>query len=267
MDNPTMKISLAGLDEKDAAHPLSPMQYKVESAVFNGPFDLLLSLIRDGKIALHEVVLSEITDKYLQKLRYSISEINIVAAAEFLVMAAYLVEMKSRLLLPIEHDSAQEELSQIEGNLADRLSEYTALKNMAQTLTERKELFQKIFSRGHFGGDASAEMKKVYLMDVSLEELVTAFQNIWKDVELKEEPQEIQAEVITVEEKVSEILELLKFNDGEVGFEKLFSRWIKIEIIVTFLAILELVRQKLIRVVQGEVFGGIRILLCLTKPN
>ena len=247
----------AELKEEDETSALSG--YYVSLPVFEGPFDLLLHMIDDGKIEIHTVSLTKITRGYLDYIQ-AMKKLDIVVASEFLVMAAYLIEMKSRQLLPVEEvGEAAEDIEEIEQTLLERLHEYKVFKELAQRLKERKEVFSKAYPRSTAGTDQFEEERDVFLSDVTLRDLVSAFQRVWKTVEAKGRVGEIVDENITVHGKIREILEKIKGRGDGVPFEELFTRLAKLEVIVTFLAILELARQRAIRIGQGERFGSILI--------
>jgi segregation and condensation protein A len=187
-------------------------------------------------------------------------ELDIAVASEFLLLAAYLIEMKSRMLLPVEEKPEEaENLEEIEKTLLERLHEYKIFKELAERLKERKEVFAKAYSRQSGEAAALDEDRDVFLTDVTLRDLVAAFQKVWKTVEAKGKVGEIVDENITVAMKIKEILEKIAENKDGVPFEALFTRLVKLEVVVTFLAILELARQRLIQIGQGEMFGSIKI--------
>ena len=231
--------------------------YKVKSDVFEGPFDLMLAMIDKGELDLYKVSLSQITSGFIEYIR-TMEKFNIVIAGEFLLMAAYLLEMKSRMLLPeLPAGEEEEDLLDVEEELLQRLAEYKLYKGLAKSLKERKEVFQRVYAR--YKPEEALSDGEIFLVEVSMKDLVAAFKRVWETAESRGRTEEIVAESISVKDKIAEIIETLKLKPKGMGFDSLFTRYTKNEIIVTFLAILELIRQKLIRILQNEAFGEINI--------
>jgi segregation and condensation protein A len=231
--------------------------FKVKQEAYEGPFDLMLALIEKGDIDLYKVSLSEITGCFIEYIK-GMQQMNILVGAEFLLMAAYMLEMKSKKLLPeppsiLEEDS----LIDVEQELLDRLAEYKIYKNLAHSLKERKEVFQRVYTR--YAPEEALEDQEIFLVDVSLKDLVSAFQRVWQLAEEKETTKEIIAENFSVKEKIAEIEQKLADNPKGLNFASLFVRYVKLEIIVTFLALLELIKRKAIKIMQNENFSEIYI--------
>jgi segregation and condensation protein A len=245
------------VDEKDDVSPLSDYHVKLEA--FEGPFDLLLHLIDDGKVDLYTISITQIIKGFIDYLK-AMKDLDIVVASEFLVMAAYLIEMKSRLLLPVNKDIREESgIEEIERTLLDRVHEYKVFKELAERLKKRKEAFGRVYTRHIDEEPVFEEDREVFLTDVTLRDLVSAFQKVWKTVEQTGETREIADESITTSMKIQEILDKIEVMPDGVPFEALFTRLVKIEVVVTFLAILELARQRKISIRQGGSFGSILI--------
>jgi segregation and condensation protein A len=233
--------------------------YKVKQDVFEGPFDLMLAMIDKGEIDLYRVSLSQITQGFIEYIK-TIEKMNIVIAGEFLLMAAYLLEMKSKMLLPQPVAAEEEEeLVNVEEELLKRLAEYKVYKGLAQSLKDRKEVFQKVYTR--YSPGEELEGREIFLVDVSIKDLVSAFKRVWDIAESREKTGEIIAETFSVKDKIEEILARIDNNPNGLNFSSLFERYIKGEIIVTFLAILELIKRKIVRIMQGESFGEIFIFM------
>jgi len=233
--------------------------YFVRLEAFEGPFDLLLHMIDEGKVDIYTISLTQIIRGYTDYMKM-MKELDIVIASEFLLMASYLIEMKSRMLLPVKEEPQEEErIEDIEKTLLDRLHEYNVFKELAVRLKKRKEIFGKSYSRHHVDEPVMEEEREVFLTDVTLRDLVYAFQRVWKAVEQKEHHGEIEDEAITLPEKISEIQRKLSGKKDGIPFEDLFTRFVKIEVVVTFLAILELARQRKIQIRQGANFDTILI--------
>lgn len=233
------------------------MPYKIKLEIFEGPFDLLLYLIKKNEINVYDIPITTILGQYMQYLELmKLLDLNV--AGEFIVMAATLMQIKSKMLLPQE-TNLEEELGQDEqdprAELVKRLLEYQQFKEAAETLRLKERARQDIFKRQPVLEDkASGES----YFEASLFDLINAFSKALKDV-----PKELFYEVIkdefTVEGKVHELLHML-MERPRIELSGLFkAAKSKLEIISTFLAVLELIRLKEILVVQKSVFGDIEV--------
>lgn len=227
--------------------------YKVEIEVFQGPFDVLLKAIDDGEIDIYKVSLSHITTAYFEYWKRQAPPL--VVASDFLFMAAYLLELKSKSMLPAREEILDDALLGVEESLVSHIQEYEVFKGLAQTLKERKKVFSRVYGR-HEG---EGQEKVFELVDISLRDLVQAFQKVYSEAAKRESVVQIEEEEITLEDRIEEIKELLSRKSQGVAFEDIFVRWTRIEIVVTFLAILELAKQNLIRIAQDLQFGSIMI--------
>ncbi|MFA6431478.1 MAG: segregation/condensation protein A [Candidatus Margulisiibacteriota bacterium] len=229
--------------------------YQVKIDNYEGPFDLLLKAIDDGNLDIFSVSLSRITYSYFEYWKATLP--SLINASDFLIMAAYLIELKSKNVLPKRADEMLGSASQdeIESSLIDHIQEYEIYKKIATNLLQRKDEFKKIFSR-HEGESVENEIK---LKDVSLKDLVSAFNKIYKEAADREKVVQIPREEITLEKRIEEIKGLIEKNPDGVPFENLFFRRTRLEIVVTFLAILELAKQQMISIKQGQEFGSILI--------
>ncbi len=233
--------------------------FNVTLPKFAGPFDLLLSAIKDNEIDVFEISISQITSSYFEHLR-KMDVVNLNLASEFLLMAARLLEMKSKKLLPQpEEIELMLEEEEVKSDLLAHLEEYKMFKHLAETLKGKKEAFRRVYSRYH-REVFTPERKDFYLKDVSLNDLVLAFKRVWDSISAKEDVYAIKEEEITLPKRIEEVVDIIKSSAGEgVEFEKLFIRRTRIEVVVTFLAILELAKRGAVRITQGAKFGGIRI--------
>lgn len=228
--------------------------YQVEIEVYKGPFDLLLKAIDEGEIDIHRVTISQITSSYYEYWKRE--EPSLVLASDFLIMAAYLIELKSKSLLPAKDEIIIEEnLTGIESSLLSHIEEYAVYKNLAQTLRQRKERFEKIYGR-HEG---EKQEKEFELVDVSLKDLVLAFKRVYDEAAKRESVVPIAAEEITLEDRIVEIKRMVLGRKDGVPLEDLFLRRTRLEVVVTFLAILELAKQRFIKIAQGRRFGSILV--------
>lgn len=228
--------------------------YQVQLEVFQGPFDLLLKAIDEGEIPIHSVSLEKVTATYCDYWRREMP--NLILAADFVYLAAVLLEKKSRAVLPGREEVSQtEELAEIEESLVLHLQEYQLFKNVAQNLRARKQIFEKFYGR-HEGEEVEGEIS---LVEVSLRDLVVAFRKVYKEAAEREKIFAITREEITLEERIAEIKELIAGRSAGVYFEELFIRKTRLEVVVTFLAILELIKQKNLKVTQDRRYGQILI--------
>jgi len=235
--------------------------YKVKLEVFEGPLDLLLYLIKRDEIDIYDISIERITRQYLEYLQ-AFKELRIDVAGEFVVMAANLIYLKSRSLLPLDQQPPEEDAEEDDPrwDLIRQLIEYKKFKEAAEQLHARSVEQEKIFTRdGGGGGDVPLR-----LAEVGIFQLIHAFQNVIKRVEARENLREIFGEHFTVSEKIDMILERVA-NGALVHFSELFGDIAsRVEVVVTFLALLELIRLKQVRAIQRDLFGDIEIAGALT---
>ncbi|HJT46102.1 MAG TPA: segregation/condensation protein A [Chthoniobacterales bacterium] len=232
--------------------------YKVKLEIFEGPLDLLLFLIKRDEVDIHDISIERITKQYLEYLQ-AFKELKIDIAGEFIVMAANLIYMKSRSLLPLDQQPPEEDAEEDDPrwDLIRQLIEYKKFKEAAAQLQIREWEQEGIFTRDH--DDAAREAAPIQLGEVSIFQLINAFQNVIKRVEAREDLREIFGERFTVSEKIEVILQRIA-NGASVRFSDLFTDMAsRVEVVVTFLAVLELIRLKQIRAFQPETFGDIEI--------
>lgn len=233
------------------------MTYKVKLQIFEGPLDLLLFLIKKDEVNIHDIPISEITKQYLQYMEYmEMLDLNI--AGEFLVMAATLMHIKSKMLLPKEDlEQIQEEIDPRE-ELVRKLLEYKRFKEAAGSLQDMEKQQKETFTRSVEEDVADAQPTEDYF-EASIFDLISAFTKVLKDVP-KEQFYEVIKDEVTVSEKMHEIFHML-VKEPILSFFNLFKNArSKLEIIATFLAVLELIRMKEIITRQDKAFGDIKIL-------
>ena len=227
------------------------MAYRVRLEVFEGPLDLLLHLIKKNELDIFDIPIAEITSDYLNYIKL-FRRLNLDFAGEFLVMASTLIHIKSRMLLPSIETVEEEEPEDPRLELAARLIEYQKFKEAASILKEREAIQRDIYGRLPI-----VPLDEDYTVEASLFDLVDAFQRVVFRVE--KEVREIIQEDIRVEDRIREILNLLE-NRRFINFETIFSgQRTKRLLIVTFLALLELVRLRTVFARQARPFGDIRI--------
>lgn len=223
---------------------------------FEGPMDLLVHLVKKNEIDIYDIPIALITRQYLEYLNF-MKALNIDVAGDFLVMAATLAHIKSRMLLPGKQEE-QEEAEDPRMEIVRPLAEYLQLKDAAQDLAGRPRLDRDVFVRAQSDGDASPREGEQDLMQVSLFELIDAFQKIIKQKSPKDFLN-LTLDTISVKSRISQIADILE-KRGSITFEELFDKEAgKSEIIVTFLAILEMVKSQVIRIMQHASSGIIRI--------
>jgi segregation and condensation protein A len=237
----------------------SPDAWPVRLEIFEGPLDLLLHLIKKNEIDIYDIPISLITARYLEMLEL-MQELNLDVAGEFLVMATTLIHIKSKMLLPRPDNASamEEEEGDPRDALVRRLLEHQKFKAAAGLLHERQQLRAAQWSRPDervadlAGADSEPEL------EVDLFSLLTAFQAVVQRA--RQRPKLLlPAEQISVEVRIEQLLTRLSEGEG-CGFEDLFSDVNdRGGLIVTFLALLEMIRMKLVRVFQSGAFGPIRV--------
>jgi segregation and condensation protein A len=233
-------------------------EYKVRLEIFEGPLDLLLYLIKRDEIDIYDISLERITQQYLEYLQ-AFKELNIDVAGEFVVMAANLIYLKSRSLLPADQQPPEEDVDEEDPrwDLIRQLIEYKKFKEAAAQLQARELEQQRIFAR--VGDGVVHEAAPFHLGEVGIFQLINAFQTVIKRLEAREDLREIFGENFTVSDKIEQILQQMA-NGITVKFSALFARVAsRVEVVVTFLALLELIRLKQVRAIQPNEFDEIEI--------
>ena len=233
--------------------------YKVKLEIFEGPLDLLLFLIKRDEIDIYEISLERITKQYLDYLQ-AFKELNIDIAGEFVVMAANLIYLKSRSLLPADQQPPEEDVEEDDPrwDLIRQLIEYKKFKEAAVQLHVRELEQEGIFTRDG-GSQLALADAPLRLGEVSIFQLINAFQNVIKRVEAREDLREIFGEHFTVSDKIDTILQRIA-GGVQLRFSELFGDIAsRVEIVVTFLALLELIRLKQVRATQANPFDEIEI--------
>lgn len=240
---------------KDLSEVASKDNLHFKVPVFEGPLDLLLHLIKENKIDIYDIPIAHITEQYLQYIEF-MKELNLEIAGEFLVTAATLIHIKSKMLLPPDETQPDELQEDPRAELVRRLLEYQAFKDASVNLREKENVWTNIFRRPP---PMEAEIEgEPLLSEVSLFDLVSAFKDILSKAHF--EVIEITRESLTVADKINFIMEKIEREDG-IRFEELFKEsYTKIALIVTFLALLEVIRLGLVKAYQEKTFGSIWII-------
>jgi segregation and condensation protein A len=232
--------------------------YKVKLEVFEGPLDLLLYLIKQDEIDIYDISIERITRQYLEYLQ-AFKELNIELAGEFIVMAANLIYLKSRSLLPVDQQPPDENVEEDDPrwDLIRQLIEYKKFKEAATQLHLRELEQERIFARED--GSSPPLEEPFRLGEVGIFQLINAFQAVIKRVEARQDMQEIFSERFSVSEKIDAILQRVAAG-AAIRFSDLFGAVVsRVEVVVTFLALLELIRLNQVRALQKNVFEEIEI--------
>lgn len=230
--------------------------YQVELEIFEGPLDLLLHLIKEQELDIYDIPIARITDQYLRYLQV-MKNLNINVAGEFLVMAATLIFIKSRMLLPPEPVEEGEEDEDPRQELVNQLLEHEKFKKAASLLHDRQVVALSIWPRG--ANEFEEEEKEA--VSVNVFDLIQAFHRI---VERYQEHivMEVEHETVSLEQKLSELRSLLALQ-REVFFSTFLKRTIsRLHLVVTFFALLEMARLGEVRLLQSMTFEDIRIVAC-----
>ena len=229
-------------------------QVKVDE-VFEGPMDLLVYLIKKNEVDIYDIPIALITDQYLEYLEF-MKSLNIDLAGEFIYMAATLTQIKSRMLLPV-HEMDDEDFIDPRMEITKPLLEYLQMKSAAEQLAARHLLGEDTFVRTTKKEEYMANSDDE-VIQVGLFELIDAFQKILQNIS-HDLTMDFTVDRISVKEKITEIVDVLELK-GSIAFGELFSeKYDKGDVVVTFLAILEMVKLCLIRIVQHVQTGIIRL--------
>lgn len=233
------------MDDKD---------YKVKLEIFEGPLDLLLYLIKKDEIDIYDVSIGRITKQYLEYIN-TFKMLNVELASEFIVMAANLMYLKSRELLPQSQQPPEEDVDEEDPRweLIRQLVEYKKFKDAAQFLGVQEVKGDEFFATSPEPIDLEAPVMTV--AGVGIFDLIRAFQKVLKRFENTTDIREIVGDRFTVADKIEHLLEAIPIG-AKVRFETLFSDAAsRVEVIVTFLAVLELMKLNHLQVEQEQILG------------
>jgi segregation and condensation protein A len=246
------------MDEMNQEKPYDPLVVKLP--VYEGPFELLIDLIKKNEMDVYNIEISVITKQYLDYLK-QLKEFDLEIAGEFLVMAATLIYIKSKMLLPLTEEEEEEGGEDPRAELVRKLLEYQAFREAAKQLGMLEDERARIFTRqvsDYYLNNLSSDDVAVDAFSANLYDLLNAFQSVLHSIS-KNQFHEVFDEVITIEQKIEEIKAILN-EQKEIRFRQLFKEKVtKNELIVTFLALLEIVRSKFALVAQEKQFGEIMI--------
>lgn len=222
--------------------------------LFEGPMDLLIHLVKKNEVDIYDIPIALITQQYIEYIDW-LKALNIDIAGEFLVMAATLAHIKSRMLLPTQEDDDDEDPRM---EIIRPLEEYLQLKYASEDLMDRDRLDWDVFVRRNVDDTEVLSGEEPGLVQVGLFELIDAFQEIIK----RASPEyffDITPDAISVKSRISQIVDILEQRNS-VTFKELFeTQATRGDIVVTFLALLEMVKFQVIRIMQHVESGIIRI--------
>ncbi len=235
------------------------MQYKFVINDFEGPLDLLLHLIKNDEVDIYDISIEKITEQYLSFIK-SMEEMNLNIASEYLVMAAELLEIKSKLLLPNKKDLDDDEYEEDpRENLINRLIEYKKYKDMIDTFKYLENERKDIFTKEPINLSEYIDVEKENNGDITLDDLISALNNFLKR---KEEEKPLQTKItkkeLSVTQRTGEIRNIIRKNK-KISFFDLFEIVTREYIVVTFLSILEMAKHGEIVITQENNFNNIII--------
>jgi len=238
--------------------------YKVKLQIFEGPLDLLLYLIRKNELDIYNIPIAEITDQYIEYINL-MQSLDLDVAGEFILMAATLLHIKSETMLPSGSVDDNDEVMLTREELVRQLLEYKKFKEAASILSYKEEVKRNLYSRSFTDPAIEGFELREYRISASLFDLLSAFHKVLNSIS-EEQIAEFDEDIFTVEQKIGEILQILETRK-RIEFSSLFKDICsRLEIIVTFLAILELTKSKFIVPRQSRLFGKIW-LYRLNKPK
>lgn len=238
------------------------MNFKVDA--FEGPLDLLLHLIGQLEVDIYDIPMAEITDQYMEFV-HTMQEMELDVASEYLVMAATLLAIKSKMLLPkqeleIDYDTLEEEEDPRDA-LVEKLMEYKRFKETAKELKEKEAERSFYFSKPPMDLAEYDDGTKVAELDVSLNDMLSAFNKMLRRKKLnKPLHTRITTQEISIDQRMDSVLEKLNLQvNHRLRFDELFEEQTKEQLVVTFLALLELMKRKLVEVEQAESFADLYV--------
>jgi segregation and condensation protein A len=252
---------------EEIEQPELPLKVKLE--IFEGPLDLLLHLIKKNEIDIYDIPITMITQQYLEYLDV-MKSLNLDIAGEFLLMAATLLHIKSKMLLPPSEDELAEENPEAEedprAELVRRLLEYQRFKDAALEMNRSDLLDREVFTRTFYQEDFLKEAEEAVVGDAALFDLLEALKKVLEALP-PEEFQEISLDHLSLKDKINAVMEAL-WEKETLAFQELFTPATpRRKVIITFLALLELLRLRMIKIHQPERFGTIRIFSPLDREE
>ena len=234
------------------------MSYQIKLEIFEGPMDLLLHLIKKHELDIYSIPIALITQQYLEYIDL-MKSLDMEIAGEFLVMASTLTHIKSKMMLPpSESPDGDDDGLDPRAELIRRLLEYKSYKDAAISLEDKEETWSQVYTRpADVSPDLSSEDEPL-LFDFHLFDLLAALKDVM--ARMPDANFEITAETVSITEKISQILSRLESVDSMLFADLFEGSTSKAQVIGTFLALLELVKTRVIKAFQVEQFGAIRIM-------
>jgi len=233
--------------------------YEIKLDIFEGPLDLLLYLIRKNEVDIYDIPIALITKQYMEYIEV-MKSLNLDLAGEYLVLAATLTHIKSRMLLPPSEAEEEEEEEDPREELVRQLLEYKTFKEAALGLGQMKILGRDVFTRVPFE-DETGNNGDQPIREIGIFELVEAFRKAALAAD-RHDIMEIDVEKISLSERINDIVDELEQRGGELTFTDLLKETdSRRRLVYTFLAILELMKLRIIKAYQAVPYGTIRILL------
>jgi len=244
------------------------MSYEVKLEAFSGPLDLLLHLINRLEIDIYDIPMAELTQQYIDHI-HAMQVLDLNDASEYLVMAATLLAIKSRMLLPIHEGELDETEFQIDGpdpreELVQRLIEYKKYKEAAQDLQELETGRAQVFTRApsDLSGYAPVEQLAFFDLNGNVYDMLGAFQKMLRRKKLKKPlSTRIARQELSIKDQMFAVVDTLRTAGGRVLFSKLFPYEDRTTLIVTFLSILELMKRQIVHVEQEQNFEDLTVIL------
>lgn len=242
------------------------MAYNIKIKAFEGPFDLLFHLIQKNQIDIYDIPITEITDQYILYIE-KLERLNLDITSEFLVMAATLIEIKSKMLLPIQNTEDQQlEIDDIDPRqeLVNRLLEYKKYKAAAEEFKGKEKRYQKIFFKPKEEIILDESEESLHNIDsIDMNQLLSALNKCIdkkaKEITPEKTIRQMKRDTFTIENKTKHILELLN-KKNKIRFQDMFlAEYSKLEIITTFLALLELIKLNNVIAKQKNIYSDIII--------
>jgi len=240
------------------------MSYHVKLEIFEGPMDLLLHLIKKHELDIYDIPIAPITRQYLEYIEM-MQSLDMEIAGEFLVMASTLTHIKSRMLLPPpENPEDDEDGTDPRAELIRRLLEYKRFKDAASAFEQREHDWSRVFTRETEIVPELPPDDQAPLFDFHLFDLLAALKDVLARVPDAE--MEITAEAVSITDKLSAILARLENVDSLLFADLFDASTSKAHVIATFMALLELMKNRVVRAVQVEQFGAIRLMKAVNEP-
>ncbi len=256
LENPGEAQAIDGPPDEGAG------DYRIHVDAFEGPLDLLLYLIRKEEVSIYDIPIARITEQYLEYVKL-MEELDIAVAGEFLVMAATLIHIKTKMLLPRDPfaEAAGEELEDPRQELIERLLEHQRYRTAAEFLHQRAILEREVFTRPVPDEDRANPEVQAGVFD-----LLTAFRDVLMRAQALMEI-EIARDEVTLAQKLTEVYDVIVARESVNVTELFDTSRSRRELVITFLAILELVKELKIRIVQTGAFGDIEARLRRPEPS